>query len=863
MVRIASLLVCLAIAAPVSAQRITTPGLGSDSNGPSPAVAISGTGRFVVLESSASNLVAGDTNGLADIFLHDRDPDADGIFRTVDGFSGVRLTLGPGGAQANGPSSDSAISADGRFVCFVSKATNLGPTAPAEVLQVYRVDRTTGTIVLVSANDAGVAGDLHSTDPVISDDGNIVAFTSVASTLVPGAATTTSGIFVRDVAAGHTTRITPPGPSSPVNYFEPRISADGQRVLFRSSLVARPLFFAILHDRVTGETRDVQPPNSGAAFLSASGGRVLTIDPLAGLRRLAVDLGIEEVFAWPQTGLGGGPIAVSATQRYAVGANGQHIDMDFGSVHTTFVPLFAADFDRGERWLAISTASSTLAPTGEDTNGVADIYVVAAGGRVDVDQDGLDDGWENLFHAVDPAEDPDADGATNLQEYAARTHPTVAFQRFLAEGATGSFFTTDISLANPNPDNAAGVLLTFDTGTGTRVRKALSVPAGRSVVVPVGGLPGLEATDFSTTVESDRPIGVTRTMAWDTRRSVDSGRGYGMHTGTGLVTPSPTWFLAEGSTVLGFDLFYLLQNPQTTVTHATVRFLLPSGSVVARTYDLAPGSRTTVYVNEVPGLDETDVSGDVVADAPIVVERAMYRSAPGQPFTLGTGGAGLTTAATQWFLAEGATGSFFDLFVLIANPSGTDALVDARYAKPDGSVVTRQYTVRANSRFSVYVDDLPGLEATPVATTVTSTNSVPIVVERAMYWPGGFFDYYEGHSSAGSTTTAPRWVVAGGESGGPTDAQTFVLIANTGSQPVTAQYRVLAQPNFTPPPPSPVFTLPPNSRTTLPITGASRFGVLVEALAPSASLVVESAVYRSVGGVFWSAGGNALATPLP
>ena len=103
--------------------------------------------------------------------------------------------------------------------------------------------------------------------------------------------------------------------------------------------------------------------------------------------------------------------------------------------------------------------------------------------------------------------------------------------------------------------------------------------------------------------------------------------------------------------------------------------------------------------------------------------------------------------------------------MLIANP-GDDRRARSRRASPGptAATVTRSYTVRAHSRFSVYVDGIPGLENTSVATTMTSTNGVPIVVERAMYWPGGFFDYYEGHSSAGSTTTALRWVVAGAES---------------------------------------------------------------------------------------------------
>ena len=80
-----------------------------------------------------------------------------------------------------------------------------------------------------------------------------------------------------------------------------------------------------------------------------------------------------------------------------------------------------------------------------------------------------------------------------------------------------------------------------------------------------------------------------------------------------------------------------------------------------------------------------------------------------------------------------------------------------------------------------------------MATTLTSTNGVPVVAERAMYWPGGFFDYYEGHSSAGSTSTALEWVVSGAENGGAEGAQTFVLIANTASSPGEATITVLPE----------------------------------------------------------------------
>jgi len=193
--------------------------------------------------------------------------------------------------------------------------------------------------------------------------------------------------------------------------------------------------------------------------------------------------------------------------------------------------------------------------------------------------------------------------------------------------------------------------------------------------------------------------------------------------------------------------------------------------------------------------------------------------------------------------------------------------VQALYAKPDGTTVTRTYTVRAHSRFSVYVDAIPGLENTSVATTLTSTNAVPIVAERAMYWPGGFFDYYEGHTSAGSTSTALAWVVAGAERGGPHAAQTFVLIANTEDRAGFAAIDVLRDVTSTQPPISQLFvSLLPNSRTTVPVQVDGSYGVRVLSVGtrlPAAQLVVESAVYYSDGGVTWSAGSNALATPVP
>jgi len=447
-----------------------------------------------------------------------------------------------------------------------------------------------------------------------------------------------------------------------------------------------------------------------------------------------------------------------------------------------------------------------------------------------------------------------------LLAFLASAPPAAAqFKRYLAEGATGPFFDTKVSLANPDETNPASVVLTFDSGSGTTRTLPLSLAPGGTAVVDIGTVSGFESSDVSTTIESNRLVVADRMVEWGIGAD---GHGYGSALESAAPAASTTWFLAEGSTVLGFDLYYLLQNPQATIATVTVRYLLSSGQVITRDYNMAPHSRTTIFVNVIPGIEETDVSADISSTVPIVAERSMYRNTPGEYYGLGTASMGVTAPATRWFLAEGATGTFFDLYVLFANPSDTDANLTVDYAREDAVVITKNYVVRAHSRFSVYVDSIPGLTDTSVATTVTSTNGVPIVVERAMYWPGGFFDYYEGHTSVGTTQTARRWAIAGGD--GDPATSTYVLLANTENRPGQAQLRIMSPSGFVPALQR-VVNLPPDSRTTVQLTGMpARYGVLVTSIGTSpVQLVVENAVYRNFAGQFWASGANALATPLP
>jgi uncharacterized protein (DUF1800 family) len=485
----------------------------------------------------------------------------------------------------------------------------------------------------------------------------------------------------------------------------------------------------------------------------------------------------------------------------------------------------------------------------------------------DTDGDGLPDAWEDQFGlnrnsaagADGAAGDPDLDGATNAVELARGTHPRGFYSEWFAEGSTGTFFDQRLALFNADGAASARVLVRFLPTGGTPVATSQVVPPRRRISINPETIAAVADTAFSTVVESDVPLAADRTMSWDVRH-------YGSHAETGTPRPSAVWYLAEGATHSGFDLFYLLMNPNPTPASVQVSYLLPAGAPIVLNYSVPAQSRYTIWVdNQAPGLAATDVSAVINANQPIVVERSMYLGTGGQQFGAGHTSMGVTAPALSWFLAEGATGGFFDMFVLIANPNVDTAQVAARYLLPDGSVINKTYTVGPRSRFNIWVDlEHPQLASTSVSTTLTSTNGVPIIVERAMWWPGG--GWQEAHNSPGATSTSKRWALGEGEIGGAENTTTFILVANTSNRSGQVRLSLYFEDGssgiVTP-------TLAANSRYTLdvaasfPQAAGKRFGTLVESLGSNpVDLVVERAMYSDGGGARWAAGTNALGMPV-
>ncbi len=244
----------------------------------------------------------------------------------------------------------------------------------------------------------------------------------------------------------------------------------------------------------------------------------------------------------------------------------------------------------------------------------------------------------------------------------------------------------------------------------------------------------------------------------------------------------------------------------------------------------------------------------------------MYLNTAAQALRAGTNSAGIRAPATDWFLAEGATGPYFDLFVLVANPGATEARVEATFLLPDGATIVKAHTVPAMSRFNIWVDlEDPRLADTAVSTTIRSTNGVPIIVERTMWWPGS--GWHEAHNSPGATATGTRWALAEGEVDASRNLETYILVANTSATPADVSVTLLFEDGTSAAQTYPA--VPPHSRFNVPVGGffpqaaGRRFGAIVESLGVTpAQIVVERAMYWDAAGQPWAAGTNALATRL-
>jgi len=218
--------------------RISTAAGGAEADDYSTNARFSPDGRYIVFESNATNLVAGDTNNCTDIFLKD----------LVTGAV-TRLSTTANGAEANNYSYNARFSPDGRYIVFESDATNLVAGDTNNRVDIFLKDLATGAITRLSTTADGAEANNHSYDVRFSPDGRYIVFESDATNLVAGDTNNCTDIFLKDLVTGAVTRLptTADGAEANNHSTNARFSLDGRYIVFESNAT----------NLVAGDTNDV------------------------------------------------------------------------------------------------------------------------------------------------------------------------------------------------------------------------------------------------------------------------------------------------------------------------------------------------------------------------------------------------------------------------------------------------------------------------------------------------------------------------------------------------------------------------------------------------------------------------------
>ncbi|MBU1942175.1 MAG: PQQ-like beta-propeller repeat protein [Actinobacteria bacterium] len=401
---------------------------------------------------------------------------------------------------------------------------------------------------------------------------------------------------------------------------------------------------------------------------------------------------------------------------------------------------------------------------------------------------------------------------------------------YLAEGTNAWGFSTYISIENP--DNAAvHASINYMTCAGNVSGGTITLPAmSQTTVNPADKLGN---TDFSTRVEclEGRSIAVDRTMFW-TGPGAPSPDG---HSSIGTTAPSKVWYLPEGSSAWNFETWTLIQNPGATDAHVRLTYMTEAGAPLSFDETVPAHHRATYSMASFIG--EADASTKVTSDVPVIAERSMYRNNRRE----GSCSIGATTPATDYFLAEGATGFDvgFTTYVLVQNPNNSDAQVTLTYQTPSGAKPQAPFTMGANSRKTVRVNDqLP--PDTNVSTQVHG--SKPIIAERAMYWGEGTPLGEAMHASIGLDSPHMSFYLPDGQTSH--GHETWTLVQNPNPGAVTIRITYLLQNGGTPV----SFTdeITPGTRSTYNMADkgiSGRASILVQSLDGAKPVMVERSMY--------------------
>ena len=410
---------------------------------------------------------------------------------------------------------------------------------------------------------------------------------------------------------------------------------------------------------------------------------------------------------------------------------------------------------------------------------------------------------------------------------------------YFAEGYTGEGFNEWLTLQNPN-SVAASVTITYMFRDATTQTENKTVAANSRETVSVNADVGANK-EVSMQVVSDQPIIAERPMYFNYQ-----GKWQGGHNTIGATSTSTDWYFAEGYTGTGFEEWLTLQNPTGTDATVTITYYFRGGgTVVTKTKTVLANSRETISVNSDVGSDQ-EVSIKISSTQAIIAERPMYFNYQGK-WQGGHNTIGATSTSTDWYFAEGYTGSGFEEWLTLQNPTGTDATATITYYYRGGATPTvKTKTVPANSRETINVNSDAGADK-EVSIKVESTQA--IIAERPMYF--NYQDQWQGgHNTVGVTTPVNQWFFAEGYTGD--GFAEWLTLQNPNATDATATityyYRGGATPTVK------TKTIAANSRETIDVNTDAGTGKEVSIKVSSTNpIIAERPMYFSYQGI-WQGG---------
>lgn len=276
----------------------------------------------------------------------------------------------------------------------------------------------------------------------------------------------------------------------------------------------------------------------------------------------------------------------------------------------------------------------------------------------------------------------------------------------------------DFILVTNSADSAAQLTVTYLFAASAPATQSYTVSPHSRFTIPVhGSFPG---NSVSVQLACDIPVAAEEAF-------YINGRAGGL-AGIGAVSPSLTWYFAEGDTssltTAGVPATTRLDvmNPGTAVANLTINYLLENGSVIAQNYTVAAQRRISINTQTAVGAGQR-FSIEAISTTPVVISQWMFSGSDVD------GTIGSPTTDLTWYLAEGFTAFGYETWVVISNPGTETANVKVRFHKQNTQNIVRYYTVGPKQRLTVYVNSELD-EATSVSTQVTSDK--PVVVERTM-----------------------------------------------------------------------------------------------------------------------------------